>query len=134
MTPDEAVTETVRVLIADDDPIVRAVVAGMIESDPSLELVAQAGDTGEAIRLVLEHSPDVAVLDWMMPGGGGPQAAQQIRDKRPYTRIVALTSSDSGEASMDMMRAGAVSFLVKGASKEEIVGAIRDASRDGTQD
>ena len=127
-------TETVRVLIADDDPIVRGVVAGMIESDPSLELVGQAGDADEAVRLALEHSPHVAVLDWMMPGGGGPQAAQKIRDKRPDTRIVALTSSESGEASMDMLRAGAVSLLVKGASKEEIVGAILEATRVGSED
>jgi DNA-binding NarL/FixJ family response regulator len=62
-----------------------------------------------------------------MPGGGGPQAARQIQIQSPDTKIVALTSSDSPEAEMDMLRAGASSFLVKGCSPEELVRTVRAA-------
>jgi DNA-binding NarL/FixJ family response regulator len=67
------------------------------------------------------------VLDWVMPGGGGPAAAREILAVSPDTKIVALTASDSQEAEMDMLRAGARSFLVKGGSPEELLRTIHAA-------
>src|SRR6201999_813330 len=73
----------VRVLIADDDPVMRMLLAAVINNDPALELVAQAEDADEAIALATETTPDVALLDVEMPGGGGPRAAQEIRAQAP---------------------------------------------------
>jgi DNA-binding NarL/FixJ family response regulator len=117
----------IKVLIADDDALARALIEEIIKRDDELELVGSAGDAASAIELAGEHQPDVAVLDWVMPGGGGPQAARQIQIQSPDTKIVALTSSDSPEAEMDMLRAGASSFLVKGCSPEELVRTVRAA-------
>jgi DNA-binding NarL/FixJ family response regulator len=123
--------ETIRVLIADDDPVVRTLLQGMISGEPGLELVATAEDTHQAVELAERHQPDVAVLDWMMPGGGGTTAAIQIGNRSPSTKVVALTVSDSQEASYDMMRAGASAFVQKGGSKEDLVEAIQSAMRYG---
>ena len=116
-----------KVLIADDDPLARALIEATVQRDDELELVGAAGDASEAIEIATEHKPDVAVLDWVMPGGGGPAAAREILNASPDTKIVALTASDSQEAEMDMLRAGARSFLVKGCSPEELLRTIRAA-------
>jgi DNA-binding NarL/FixJ family response regulator len=115
------------VLIADDDAVARALIEQAIQRDDGLELVGSAEDAAGAIELAGEHKPDVAVLDWVMPGGGGPAAAREILLQSPDTKIVALTSSDSLEAEMDMLRAGARSVLVKGISPDELVRTIRTA-------
>jgi DNA-binding NarL/FixJ family response regulator len=114
----------ISVLIADDDPVARTMVEAMIATDDRLELVASATDAREAVELACTHHPDVAVLDWVMPSGGGPAAAQGIADGSSETMIMALTSSDTPDASFDMNRAGATGFLVKGASTAEVVRSI----------
>lgn len=114
-------------MIADDDQLARAMIVAMIERADELELVGAAEDAASAIELATEHTPDVAVLDWVMPGGGGPAAAREIQNRNPDTKIVALTASDSQEAELDMLRAGAQSFLVKGCTPEELVRTIRTA-------
>jgi DNA-binding NarL/FixJ family response regulator len=116
-----------KVLIADDDALARTLIEEIIKRDDELELVGSAVDADGAVQLAGEHQPDVAVLDWVMPGGGGPAAARGIERLSPGTKIVALTSSDSPQAEMDMLRAGAKSFLVKGCSPEELVRTVRAA-------
>lgn len=114
-------------MIADDDALARAMIAQMIGQAEELELVGAAEDAAGAIELAAEHKPEVAVLDWVMPGGGGPAAAREIQLQSPDTKIVALTASDSQEAELDMLRAGAQSFLVKGCTPAELVETIRTA-------
>ena len=120
---------TIKVLIADDDPIVRAVLEGLIGRADDLTLIGAADGASEAAKLADEHQPHVAVLDWVMPDGGGPQAAKDIADVSPATKVIALTASDSEHAAVDMLRAGAVNVLVKNASMPEIAEAIRAAAR-----
>ena len=120
---------TVTVIIADDDALARTLIEAIVERDEELELVGSAQDAAGAVELAAEHQPDVAVLDWVMPGGGGPHAARDIAARSPQTRIVALTASDSQEAELDMLRAGAKSFLVKGCSPEELLQTIHAAVR-----
>lgn len=117
----------IKVIIADDDALARTLVEAIVTRDEQLVLMGAADDANGAVELAAEHQPDVAVLDWVMPGGGGPQAARGISTSSPDTRIVALTSSDSPEAELDMLRAGAKSFLVKGCSPDELVRTIRTA-------
>ena len=94
-------------MIADDDALARALIEAIVERDTELELVACAEDAEGAIELADEHRPDVAVLDWVMPGGGGPAATREILLRSPDTKIVALTASDGREEMSDSIRAGA---------------------------
>ena len=120
---------TLRVLIADDDESTRVLLADILDDEPSVELVGSAKDAQEAIDLAEELEPDVVLLDWLMPNGGGSKAASEIHQRLPTSRIVALTGFDPLQASHDMMSAGAVGFLQKGCSAEELVAGIRSACR-----
>ena len=120
---------TVTVIIADDDALARTLLEAIIERDEGLDLVGSAQDGPGAIDLAAQHQPDVAVLDWVMPGGGGPHAARGIAASSPQSRIGALAASDSQEAELDMLRAGARSFLVNGCSPEELLRTIHSAAR-----
>jgi two-component system cell cycle response regulator len=119
----------IRVLIADDDPGIRLVMAALAARQEGLELVGEAEDAAQAIELAARRRPDVVVLDVDMPGGGGVAAATAIREANPETRIVALSADDSQGAQYDMSRAGAVGYLVKGAPEDEIVRVIRSSAR-----
>ncbi len=116
-----------RVIIADDDPLACTLVRAMLAGEESLELVGEAHDAEEALALALKAQPDVAILDWRMPKGGGARAARDMTDRCPEVALVALTSSDTEEAAIDMIRAGARSFLVKGGSQEELVRTLHRA-------
>jgi EAL domain-containing protein (putative c-di-GMP-specific phosphodiesterase class I)/DNA-binding NarL/FixJ family response regulator len=119
----------VRVLIADDDRTVREALAELIQSEPGLELVGVASGSEEAIARAEEVQPDVAVLDVRMSGGGGPAAARGIRRASPSTRILALSAySDRGPV-IEMIRAGAAGYLVKGAAITELLNGITAAAR-----
>jgi len=120
----------IRVLICDDDNIVREALADLISSEPSLDLVAQAQDTDTAIALAFSHRPDVVLIDVKMPGAGGVYAARQIRAGLPFTRILALSAYEDRRTVLEMIRAGAVGYLVKGSAPGEILEAIR-RSLDG---
>jgi len=115
----------IRVLVADDDPEMRAVLADVIESDPSLQLVGLAEDALEVIEMARVRAPDVALLDVKMPGGGGGEAAREIHRMAPAISIVALTAHEDETSVGEMLAAGAKSYLVKGASPQEILAALR---------
>ncbi|MEA2365590.1 MAG: hypothetical protein QOE69_1624 [Thermoleophilaceae bacterium] len=118
------------VMIADDDALARALIEAIVERDGELVLVASAEDAERAIELAGEHQPDVAVLDWVMPGGGGEAAAREILQRSPKTRIVALTTG-TREAAADTLRAGARRAVVKGSPPEELLRTIRAAAASG---
>ena len=120
----------VKLLIADDDALARALIEAIVERDHELELVGSAEDADGAIALAGEHQPDVAVLDWVMPGGGGAVAAREILSCSPGTKIVALTAPGAPDAEADSLRAGARTTLVKGCPPDELLRTIR-AAADG---
>jgi signal transduction histidine kinase len=119
----------IRVLIAEDEPTVREALGELIDGDPALRLVGAAADAEEAIRMAQEQRPDVALLDVKMPQGGGPRAAREIRELSPDTRVVALSAYEDRATVLEMLRAGASGYLVKGTPAVEIVEAIRRSTR-----
>jgi diguanylate cyclase (GGDEF)-like protein len=119
----------IRVLVADDDPMIRLTMSALIERESGLELVGEAEDADAAIEMAARRRPDVVLLDVNMPGGGGLRAAHDIREANPAVKVVALSADDSQGAQYDMTRAGAVGYVVKGSSDEEIVRVIRSSAR-----
>jgi diguanylate cyclase (GGDEF)-like protein len=126
---DAAGSSTLRLLVADDDPVSRLMLGAIVKREPDFELVGEAEDATQAIELSLRRRPDVVLLDVNMPGGGGARAAIEIREGLPAVRIVAISGDDSQNSQYDMMRAGAVGFITKGASGEEILRVIRSSAR-----
>lgn len=113
-----------RVLVADDDRIFRDVIAEYILGDPALDLVGMAADADEAIRLADFLRPDIAILDGKMPGGGGPRAAREIRKRSPRTRILAVSGHEDPGSVLEMLQAGAVSYVVKSSVPGQVLPAI----------
>jgi len=122
-----AIRTVLRVLISDDDPMIREALREVLEAEPDIEVVGAAEDADEAIALAGQYAPAVVVLDVRMPGGGGPRAAREILRHRPDTRILAFSAYDDSGTVAEMMRAGSVEYLLKGASNIEIVAAVRRA-------
>lgn len=119
----------IRVLVAEDESAVREALADLVTAASDMELVAAVPDAEAAISSALEALPDVALLDVKMPGGGGARAAREIRRGSPRTRIVALSAYDDRSTVVDMLRAGAAGYVVKGIPGSEIVDTIRRAVR-----
>jgi CheY-like chemotaxis protein len=117
-------SRTLRVAVADDEAPARLAVEKMIRHGDRLELVGSAADVDEMIELVAAGQIDVAVVDYVMPGGGGPAAARGIRERCPDTRVITLTASDTPGAYLEMLRAGASGLLVKGTSSDRLVQLI----------
>jgi CheY-like chemotaxis protein len=114
----------VRVAVADDDPLARFAIEAMIEHADGLVLVGGAADVEQIVGLAIDEQPEVVVLDWMMPGGGGPEAARRILGSCPDTRIVSLSASKSRKVLLEMTRAGASGLVVKGGSAAELAQMI----------
>lgn len=117
----------VRVAIADDDPLARFAIGAMLKRADWLELVGEAAGVEEIVELVAVEQPEVVVLDWIMPGGGGREATRRILERSPQMLIVALTSSDSLEALTEMTSAGASCLVAKGGSADQLTETIRRA-------
>jgi DNA-binding NarL/FixJ family response regulator len=128
---DSAVASPPRVLIADDDPDVRAVLAAQLAL--SFDIVGTAADTDEAIALAAEHRPDIALLDVEMPGGGGPRATREIIAATPATAIVALSADESDRVVRDMLAAGAVTYIRKGVTAEQLTALLHESVRAQAQ-
>ena len=119
--------QKLRVLVADDDPMLRMALSEVIEAERDLHVVATAADATEAADLAERHAPDVAVLDVRMPGGGGAHATREIRTRSPRTQLLAFSAYDDSGAAEELKRLGVREFLVKGITNAEIVAAVRRA-------
>ena len=119
----------IRVLIADDEAVLRAALADLVHSDDSFELVGSARDADEAIALAEAMHPDVALVDVRMPAGGGLRVAEQLRELVPQTRVLAHSAVDDRASVVRMLEGGAVGYLVKGTAPAEILSAIVRAAR-----
>lgn len=120
---------TLRVVLADDEAMVRAGLRLLIEGEPDLEVVAEAVDGEDAVRAVREHEPDVVLIDVRMPRLNGLEASARIAGLGGRTRVVVLTTFDEDEVVDAAMRAGVAGFLLKSSPPEEMVEAVRRAAR-----
>ncbi|MDX6483554.1 MAG: hypothetical protein QOE95_1325, partial [Gaiellaceae bacterium] len=107
--------ESIRVIVAEDEEPLRRAIVDLIASEHGLEVVGSAASAEEAIELAAGLEPDVAIVDVRMPGGGAG-AACGIRERSPATRVVALSAYDDRPTILEMIRCGAVGYLVKGIS------------------
>ncbi|WP_433244732.1 response regulator [Streptosporangium sp. CA-135522] len=115
---------TIRVVLADDQPLIRAGLRMVIADTPDIEVVGEAGTGAQAIQLVRELHPDVVVMDIRMPGMDGIEATQMITADSPAARVVILTTFDDDDNVYASLRAGASGFLVKDMALEDILMAI----------
>ena len=117
---------TIKVLICDDQDIVRQGLQLILETSPGIEVVGIAQDGGQALELIPKSLPDVVLMDLKMPGMNGIQATRLIRDRYPAIHILALTTFDADEWVFDAIRSGAAGYLLKDMPRDRLVEAIRD--------
>lgn len=118
--------QTVRILLVDDHKIMRDGLRSVLEKEADFEVVAEAGEGGEAVGLAKKVKPDVVILDVAMPQVNGIEAAKQIRIVHPKARIIALTMHTDKNYLAGMLGAGTVGYLLKDCASEELVQAVRD--------
>ncbi len=120
-------SDPIRVLIVDDHAMVRRGLAAFLRAKPDLLLVGEAANGGEALTLCEQLRPDVVLMDLMMPGLSGAEATRLIRGRWPEIRVIALTSFGEKELVREALAAGALSYLLKNVSAEDLAEAIRAA-------
>jgi DNA-binding NarL/FixJ family response regulator len=116
---------TVRVLLADDHPVYRKGLAGVLAEADDIEIVGEAADGGDVLARVVALQPDVVLMDLHMPTVNGVEATRRLAVEVPGVAVLVLTMFDDDESVHAAMRAGARGYLVKGAAGERIVGAVR---------
>ncbi|MEV0150559.1 MULTISPECIES: response regulator transcription factor [unclassified Nonomuraea] len=116
---------TIRVVLADDQPLIRAGLRTVIAGTPDTDVVGEAGTGAQAVRLARELRPDVVLMDIRMPGMDGIEATQLITTGGPAPRVVILTTFDDDDNVYAALRAGASGFLVKDMALEDILAAVR---------
>jgi two-component system, NarL family, response regulator LiaR len=122
-----AASATIRVLIVDDHALVRSGLESILQLFDDIELVAQADSGAAAVRLCRQIRPDVVLMDLIMPGTNGVTATEEILRERPATRVLALTSFSDEELIEAALRAGAIGYLLKNITGEQLAEAIRAA-------
>ncbi|MEV8627301.1 response regulator transcription factor [Streptomyces sp. NPDC051079] len=120
---------SVRVLLVDDEELLRLAFAMILRAEPDMEPVGEAADGDAAVELARRLRPDVVLMDVRMPGTDGIEATRRLVREVPGTRVLVLTTFDLDEYALEALRAGASGFLLKNSRPEELLAAIRDVAR-----
>lgn len=126
---DTLMNEIIRVFIAEDHPIVRRGVKGLLETEPDIVLVGEAVNGQQAVGMVAELQPDVVLMDLVMPVMDGIEATRQIRSQNQNVRILVLTSFATDDKVFPAIKAGASGYLIKDTPPEDLLRAIRQVQR-----
>lgn len=121
--------DTIRVVIVDDQALIREGVAALLAMLPGLEVVGQAAGGREALTLVADLLPDVVLMDVRMPGMNGVAATREIHERFPCIRVIVLTTFDNDEYVFESLKAGACGYLLKNADPDQLAAAIRSVHR-----
>jgi DNA-binding NarL/FixJ family response regulator len=130
VSPDD-VAPRITVIVADDHPLVRTGLAGLLGATSDVSVVGQASSGEEAVVLVAAHRPDVVLMDLSMPGIGGVEATRQVRSATPDTAVVVLTSLHDPAQVRAALEAGAVGYLLKDADPQAVLDGVRAAAVGG---
>lgn len=122
-------SEKIRVLIADDHTVVRKGIRALLETEPGIEVVGEAADGEDALHRALALKPDVVLMDLVMPKMDGVQATKAIMERRPGVKILVLTSFAEDKRILSAIEAGALGYLLKDSSPQDLVRAIREVHR-----
>jgi len=122
----------IRVVLADDHAVVRKGIKEFLEEAGDIVVVAEAGDGEEALRLVAQHTPDVAVLDIQMPKMSGIEVTRRLRAEQPGVKILILTAYDDDPYVFALLQAGANGYVLKTAQSDQLVRAVRDVHAGGS--
>jgi DNA-binding NarL/FixJ family response regulator len=127
--PDSEAEAPIRLLIADDHPVVRDGLSGMFASDPGFEVLGEAGDGAEAVRLAQALNPDVILMDLRMPGMDGVTAITELARRGIAARVLVLTTYDTDSYVVPAIEAGATGYMLKDAPRAELLRSVRAAAR-----
>ena len=122
----------IRILLADDHPVVRDGLAAILGTQPDFAVVGQAGTGAEAVLLAAQLRPDVILLDLEMPGMDGVEALRRIRAARAEAQVIVFTAFDADERILGAVQAGAKGYLLKGAPRDELFKAVRVVGEGGS--
>ncbi len=120
---------SLRILLVDDHEVVRVGLRALIERQPGMEIVGEAGTVREAVSQAAKLAPDVVLLDIRLPGGDGLEACDQIKARRPETRIVVLTSFPDDEVLFDAIASGADGYILKQIGSDELIQGLERVGR-----
>ena len=125
---DRGTTEKIRVLVVDDQAVVRDAIRALIATQKDMVVVGEATDGNEAVEKVRQHSPDIVLMDIVMPGISGLKATQMISDERRDTKVLMLSQYDDEDNIRESDKVGACGFIAKSSANTELLSAIRSAS------
>ena len=123
--------ESIRVLLVDDQKLMREGLRVLLELEPDLDVVAEAGDGQTALEAYAAHQPDVVLMDIRMPGMDGVEATWRLRERWPQARVIILTTFDDDEYVFEGLRAGALGYLLKDVSGQELAEAVHTVAAGG---
>ena len=127
MNPNES--GKIKIIIADDHPVVREGLSAMLAREEDILVVAEAKDGREAVKMASKHSPDIVLMDLRMPEMDGVEAIRHLKEQNPEIQVIILTTYDDDEDIFRGIEAGARAYLLKDAPREELFKAIRAVSR-----
>mgnify|MGYP001160549376 CR=1 FL=1 len=122
----------IHVVLADDHPVVREGIRGMLAAEEDIEVAGEAASGGEAVAVAVAVGADVVLMDLRMPGGDGAEATERLRREAPSVRVLILTTYDTDADILRAVEAGATGYLLKDAPRTELAAAVRAAARGET--